>query len=177
MHVHEFRSRTLKNFSIEYHIIKSIVVVELKSLLFFTCFEILSFCTFVNIMDIIFASVSNKGPLFLKLMAFSQYSVLLQTISKIQVPKSKKSQHRLYCNCLTDRFSISCKRWEPPFLGFCRNLVPWGLLGRYLGVKNIFSLSLLIWAWGHTLYFSLQCKTNPMIVIADFFQTRVIFII
>ena len=110
VHVHEFRSRTLKNFSIEYHIIKSIVVVELKSLLFFTCFEILSFCTFVNIMDIIFASVSNKGPLFLKLMAFSQYSVLLQTISKIQVPKSKKSQHRLYCNCLTDRFSISCKR-------------------------------------------------------------------
>ena len=78
---------------------------------------------------------------------------------------------------LSDRFSISCKRWEPPFLGFCRNLVPWGLLGSYLGVKNIFSLSLLIWAWGHTLYFSLQCKTNPMIVIADFFQTWVVFII
>ena len=78
---------------------------------------------------------------------------------------------------LTDRFSISCKRWEPPFMGFCRNLVPCGLLGSYLGVKNIFSLSLLIWAWGHTLYFSLQCKTNPMIVIADFFQTQVIFII
>ena len=77
---------------------------------------------------------------------------------------------------LTDRFSISCKRWEPPFLGFCWKLVPWGLLGSYLGVKNILSLSLLMWAWGHTLYFSLQCKINPMIDIAVYFLTRVTFI-
>ena len=32
----------------------------------------------------------------------------------------------------TDRFSISCKLREPPFLGFCRNLVTWGFLGSYL---------------------------------------------
>ena len=75
----------------------------------------------------------------------------------------------LYNDSLTDRFSISWQRWEPPFLGFCWNLVPCGLFGSYLGVKNISSLSLPIWAWGHTLYFSLQCKTNPMFGIANFF--------
>ena len=83
---------------------------------------------------------------------------------------------RMSFKLLTDRFSISWQRWEPPFLGFCWNLVPCGLFGSYLDVKNIFGLSLPIWAWGHTLYFSLQCKTNPMFGIADFFQTQAIFI-